>query len=153
MEKLIRNPFVVVPLIILTLSSVLYFTFKTRENGDKQKQSPLAEHILIEDQMRVIITPLTYLPKSSPSFKIQMECYQYPEQTRLDLRDTALLQTNTGKPLLPTDWDIQKQDDYLTVGILSFPVTSIDYSRIKLTIFGSSEMVFEWNLPHSLNSK
>lgn len=149
MERVIRNPFVIIPLIILVLSTILYFTFKSRETRDKQNQSPLAEQVLIEDEMRVIITPLTYLPKSSPSFKIQMECYQYPEQARLDLHDTALLQTNTGKPLLPLEWDIQKQDDYLTVGILTFPATSVDYSRIKLTLFGNSEMAFEWNLPHS----
>lgn len=148
MEKLVRNPFFIIPIIILVLGFSLYRIFQFQKTDAIQNQSPLAEQVQIQDEMRIIITPISYLPKSSPQFKVQMECFQHPEQTRLDLHETALLQTNTGKPLLPKSWSISKQDEYSTTGIIEFPETTVDYSRIKLTIFANSEIVFEWGLPN-----
>jgi len=126
MEKLIRNPYLIITAIIVVLAAVLYTVFHVK-HVTIIPQTPLQEKVVIQDEMRILVTPLTYKPKSEVTFKVQLECYQHPEQTRLDLHQTALLETNTGKPLLPTKWDVSRREDYLVIGTVSFPATSVDY--------------------------
>ena len=145
MEKLIRNPYLIVSIVIVVLATILYMMFHTKVSA-VLPQTPLQEKVVIQDEMRIVVTPLTYKPKTPITFKVQLECYQHPEQTKLDLMATALFETNTGKPLLPTKWEVTRQEDYITIGIVSFPPTPVDYSRIKLSLFGLSEITFDWIL-------
>lgn len=145
MERLIRNPFFIIPVLILIISLALYVVFNKKQPTPKQEA--LTEQIVIEDSMRIIATPLAYLPKSQPRFKVELESFQNPDYTRLNLLESALLQTNTGKPLVPTSWDVIKEDEYRIEGILTFPETPVSYKKIRLTVFGLSEFVFEWDIP------
>ena len=101
---------------------------------------------LIQNRVRLIVTPLELSKKSPSRFRIRMESYEASELLDMDLAETSLIEFMENQdPLLPLQWKISENSEFILEGILSFPHFSKQTRTFTLVIFSLSEYRLTWD--------
>jgi hypothetical protein len=129
---------------ILLVSLLLGFMFyRALSINTIAPHSTLASQTLIQDAIRIIVTPLSTSPDAPLHFRINIESTEHAEWLDTNLKESAILYFDNNDPELPSDWLLETENDYSLQGTITFP-SQKEINDLHLSLFLSSEFKFSW---------
>jgi len=107
---------------------------------------PLSESIVIDNNIRYEVEPLSISSSQPMTFNITLESYQRGEDIQGDINDHILLYDDQDNAYEPILWDETYFSSYKRVGTVSFPPLEEGAKVVTLSLFFSGEVEFPFTL-------
>lgn len=128
-------------LLLYILFKIFSFLFIPAEQAINLPQ----KNILVE-YTKIEIKPLSLKKNDDFGFLITIQSNQEPDMLNLDLKNTSLLEDNSGNDFEAKSWTILKKDPYKVQGKLFFNHKFNNQKFIKLNLFDGDNFTVKWNL-------
>jgi len=117
------------------------------QNNPKNRVIRLKPLQNIENYAKYSVFPLPFMiGEDAIKFYVEIESFQNQELLEVDLKDTAILEDDSGNLYLPKKWIILKRDKYEINGNLVFDAIPKTTTSILLKLYQTDDDTLKWTL-------